>query len=72
MADGKVIIETGIDSSGASKGLKKLEKTIKSDTKSATKELDGQTNQLNKDLKKVGNTGSKAIKKELTDLIKIS
>lgn len=72
MADGKVIIETGIDSSGASKGLKKLEKTIKSDTKSATKELDGQTNQLNKDLKKVGNTGSKAMNQISTGASKSS
>ena len=72
MADGKVIIETGIDSSGAFKGLKKLEKTIKSDTKSATKELDGQTNQLNKDLKKVGNTGSKAMNQISTGASKSS
>ena len=72
MADGKVIIETGIDSSGATKGLKKLEKTIKSDTKSATKELDGQTNQLNKDLKKVGNTGSKAMNQISTGASKSS
>ena len=72
MADGKVIIETGIDSSEASKGLKKLEKTIKSDTKSATKELDGQTNQLNKDLKKVGNTGSKAMNQISTGASKSS
>lgn len=61
MADGKVIIETGLDITGATKDLNNLGKTIDNKSKKATQKLNKETISLEKNLKKTGNTGAKSM-----------
>lgn len=61
MADGKVIIETGLDMTGATKDLNNLGKTIDNKSQKATKKLNKETTSLEKNLKKTGNTGAKSM-----------
>lgn len=61
MADGKVIIETGLDMTGATKDLNNLGKTIDNKSKKATQKLNKETISLEKNLKKTGNTGAKSM-----------
>nr|DAH30384.1 MAG TPA: minor tail protein [Bacteriophage sp.] len=61
MADGKVIIETGLDMTGATKDLNNLGKTIDNKSKKATQKLNKETISLEKNLKKTGNTGTKSM-----------
>lgn len=62
MADGKVIIETGLDMTGATKDLNNLGKTIDNKSQKATKKLNKETTSLEKNLKKTGNTGAKSMR----------
>lgn len=61
MADGKVIIETGLDITGATKDLNNLGSKIKSSAQNSTRQLDKETKNLNTDLNKVGKTGAKSM-----------
>lgn len=61
MADGKVIIETGLDMTGATKDLNNLGKTIDNKSQKATKKLNKETTSLEKNLKKTGTTGAKSM-----------
>lgn len=40
MADGTIIIETGLDNSGAEKDINELKKTVESSTKEAADEME--------------------------------
>nr|DAQ28128.1 MAG TPA: minor tail protein [Caudoviricetes sp.] len=62
MADGKVIIETGLDMTGATKDLNNLGKTIDNKSQKAIKKLNKETTSLEKNLKKTGNTGAKSMR----------
>lgn len=62
MADGKVIIETGLDPTGAIKGLNNLGKTLEGNGQKATSGLNRNIEKVNKNLQKTGSTGSKAMK----------
>jgi len=62
MADGKVIIETGLDMTGATKDLNNLGKTIDNKSQKATKKLNKETTSLEKNLKKTGTTGAKSMR----------
>lgn len=62
MADGKVIIETGLDPTGAIKELNDLGRTLKGDGQKATSGLNKNIEKVNKNLQKTGSTGSKAMK----------
>lgn len=61
MADGKVIIETGLDTTGATKDLNNLGKTIDNKSQKATKKLNKETISLEKNLKKAGDSGAKSM-----------
>ena len=61
MADGKVIIETGLDMTGATKDLNNLGKTISNKSQKATQKLNKETISLEKNLKKAGDSGAKSM-----------
>lgn len=61
MADGKVIIETGLDMTGATKDLNNLGKTIDNKGQKATQRLNKETISLEKNLKKTGITGAESM-----------
>lgn len=61
MADGKVIIETGLDTTGATKDLNNLGKTISNKSQKATQKLNKETISLEKNLKKAGDSGAKSM-----------